>query len=152
MLYFAKCEILNETPVFVTFHFQYRVKLFFTEILMRYDFFGEIKHHAIRVECQFRGSPHIHFFLWILNPLKLSKKTIKKHFAFLDQTIHSFLPDQTIDKDLYHLVNLCQTHQHSKSCKKYKSEPTLYKFGCFFIDRTLVAVLPDQFVDILKKS
>ena len=138
--------------MFVTFHFQYRVKLFFKEILMRYDLSGEIKYHAIRVESQFCGSPHIHFFLWILNPLKLSKKTIKKHFAFLDQTIHSFLPDQTIDKDHYHLVNLCQTHQHSKSCKKYKSEPTLYKFGCFFIDRTLVAVLPDQFVDILKKS
>ena len=29
--YFQKCEILNENPVFVARHFQYRVEVFFTK-------------------------------------------------------------------------------------------------------------------------
>ena len=48
--------------------------------------------------------------------------TIMEYVAFLDQTIHSFWPDQTNDKELYGLVKLYQTHQHSKLCRKYKSK------------------------------
>ena len=140
MSYFQKCEILNENPVFAARDFQYRVEAFFTE---------KIKYYAIRVEFQFHGSSQIHYFLWILNPVKLSKETIKEHVAILDQTIHS---DQTVDKDVYDLVKLYQTHQHSKSCRKYKSKPFRYNFGRFFTDRTIVAVLLDQSVDILERS
>ena len=32
--YFQKCEVLNQNPVFVARHFQYRIEVFFTEILM----------------------------------------------------------------------------------------------------------------------
>ena len=63
MSYFQKFEILNENPVFVARHFQYRVEVFFTEILMSSDLLGEIKYYAIRVKFQFRGSPHIDPFL-----------------------------------------------------------------------------------------
>ena len=143
MSYFQKCEILHENPVFVALHFQYRFEVFFTEILMASDLLGEF---------QFRGSPHICSFLCILNPVKLSKETIKEYAAFLEQTIHSFLPDQTVDKDLYDLVKLNQTHQHSKSCRKYKSKPCRYNFGSFFTDKTIVAVPLNQSVDILEKS
>ena len=90
------------------------------------DLLWEIKYYAIRVKFQLRASPHIHSFLWILNLVKLSKETIKEYVAFLDQTIHSFLPDQTVDKNLYDLMKLYQTHQHSKSCQKYKSKPCPY--------------------------
>ena len=92
--------------MFVSRHFQYRVEVFFTEILMGSDLSGEIKYYAIRVAFQFRCLPYIHSFLWIFNPVKLSKETIKKYVAFLDQTVHSFLPDQTVDKDLYDLMKL----------------------------------------------
>ena len=44
--------------------------------------------------------------------MKLSKETMKEYVAFSDQTIHSFLTDQAVDKDLYDLVKLYQTHQH----------------------------------------
>ena len=63
MSYFQKCEILNEIPVFAARHFQYRVDIFFTEILMGSNHLGKIKYYAVRVEFQFRGSPHIHSFL-----------------------------------------------------------------------------------------
>ena len=109
--------------LFVARHFQYRVEVFFTEIFMGSDLLGEIKYYAIRVEFQFCGSPHIHSFLWILNPVNLSKETITEYVAFSDQTIHSFLSDQTVDKDLYDLIKLYQTHQNSKSCRKRKSKP-----------------------------
>ena len=85
---FSDVLILNNSPVVVARHFQYRVDVFFTGILMSSDLLGEIKHYAIRVEFRFRGSSYIHYFLWILNPVKLSKETIKKYVAFLDQTIH----------------------------------------------------------------
>ena len=102
MSYFQKCEILNENPEFAARHFQYTVEVFFTEILMGSDHFGEIK-YAIRVYIQFCGSPYVHSFLWILNPVKLSKEIIKECVAFLNQTLHSFLLDQTVDKELYDL-------------------------------------------------
>ena len=102
MSYFQKCEILNENPEFAARHFQYTVEVFFTEILMGSDHFGEIK-YAIRVYIQFCGSPYVHSFLWILNPVKLSKEIIKEYVAFLNQTLHSFLLDQTVDKELYDL-------------------------------------------------
>ena len=62
MSYFQKCETLKENPVSVPRHFQNRIEVFFTETFMGSDLLGEIKYFAIRVEFQFRGSPHILFF------------------------------------------------------------------------------------------
>ena len=119
---------------------------------MASDLLGEIKYYAIRVEFQLRGSPHIHSFLWILNPVKLRTETIKEYVTFLDQTIHAYLPDPTVDKELYDLVKLYQTHQHSKSCRKYKAKPCRYNFGRFFTNKTIVAVPLIESIDILEKS
>ena len=102
--YFEKCEILNKNPVFVARHFQYRVELFLTEVLLSSNLLGEIKYYALRVEFQFRGSPHIHAFLWILNHVKLSIDTIEEYIKFLDPTIHAYLPDLTVDKELFEVV------------------------------------------------
>ena len=44
--------------------------------------------------------------------MKLSKETINKYVVFSDQTIHSFLTDQIVDKDLYDFVKLHQTRQY----------------------------------------
>ena len=84
--------------------------------------------------------------------MKLRKEAIKENVALLDQTIHSFLPDQTVDKDLYDLMNLYQSYQHSKSYRRYKSKPCHYNFRRFFADRTIVAMSLDQPVDTLGKS
>ena len=59
MDYFQRCEVLNGNPILLSRHFQYRVEVFFTEIIINGPL-GKVKYHAIRVEFQFRGSPHIH--------------------------------------------------------------------------------------------
>ena len=59
MNYFDKTKILNSNPVLLARHYQYRVEVFFKEIVSDGPL-GKIKHYAIRVEFQVRGSPHIH--------------------------------------------------------------------------------------------
>ena len=73
--YFTRCNILNQNPVLTAKHFQYRVENFFKEILLHKDSpIGQVAHYVIKVEFQFRGSPHIHAFLWLSNPQLLQKK------------------------------------------------------------------------------
>ena len=50
--------------MFAARHFQYRVDVYFTEILMGSDLKEGIT-YTIRVEFQLRGSPQIHSFLLI---------------------------------------------------------------------------------------
>ena len=69
--YMERCEILNSNQVLVARHFQYRVETFFKIIVVDGPL-GKVKYYAIRVEFQFRGSPHIHSFLWVLNAPKLT--------------------------------------------------------------------------------
>ena len=65
-------------------------------------------------------SPHVHSFIWILNPLKLSEETLGTYTGF--NAIHANLPELGEDSVLYELVNQYQTHKHSKSCRKYKNK------------------------------
>ena len=65
-----RCKYLNSNPVLIARHFQYRVQLFFKEILIDGPL-GKTEFYVYRVEFQVRGSPHIHSFLWIKNAPKL---------------------------------------------------------------------------------
>ena len=58
-----RCEILNSNQVLLARHFQYRVEVFFKEIIVDGPL-GKVKYYAIKF--QFRGSPHIHSFLWVM--------------------------------------------------------------------------------------
>ena len=137
--FFQRCEILNSNPVIVARHFQYKVEILFAEILMiPTGPLGKIKYYAIRVEFQVRGSPHIHSFIWILNPPTLSEQSIDEYVEFIDTVIQAYLPNENEDPELYHLVKT-QVHQHSKSCRKYKNIDCRYGFGHFFSDKTLIA-------------
>ena len=66
MDFFERCKYLNLNPVLLACHFQYRVEVFFKVIVVDGPL-GKVKYHAIRVEFQVRGSPHIHSFLWIMD-------------------------------------------------------------------------------------
>ena len=92
------------------------------------------------MEFQFRGSPHIHSFLWILDPPVLSSETLDIYKKFVDSTIQAYLPDEHQDKELYDLVKKYQTHRHSKSCRKYKNKPCRYYYGRFFTKETIIAI------------
>ena len=81
-----RCDVLNKNPVFMAKHFQYRVETFFKEIIINGPL-GKVTYHAIRVEFQFRGSPHIHSFLWIAGAPKLSVNNIYEYITYVDESI-----------------------------------------------------------------
>lgn len=78
MSYLDKCRLLNSNPVLLARHFQYRVEVFFKEIIVDGPL-GKVKYHAIRAEFQVRGSPHIHSFLWVIGAPVISKLTKEEY-------------------------------------------------------------------------
>ena len=86
---------------------------------------SNVKYYAIRVGFQVRGSPHIHSFLWVLNPPNIEDN--------ID------IPSETDDPLLVELVQTYQIHSHAKSCKKYKNTSCRFNFGKFFTSETIIA-------------
>ena len=78
MSYFERCSFLNLNPVLLARHFQYRVEVFFKEIVLNGPL-GKVTYYAIRVEFQVRGSAHIHSFLWVLNAPVLTDDNINEY-------------------------------------------------------------------------
>ena len=63
--YDEKCKMLNLNPVIAAKHFQFRVETFFTEFLLsKSKPIGKIVNYALHIECQMRGSPHLHALIW----------------------------------------------------------------------------------------
>ena len=146
MDYRTRCDVLNSNPVLLARHFQYRVEMFFKEIVVNGPL-GKVTYHAIRVEFQVRGSPHIHSFLWIIDAPVLTKETKDEYIRFVDQVIKASLPDVN-NPELFNLVKTFQVHSHSKSCRKYKNIDCRYGFGKFFTDRTIIAEpLPEHLTE-----
>ena len=77
--YQARAELLNSNPVLIARQFQYKVQVFFKEILLDGPL-GKTKYYVLRVEFQERGSPHVHAFIWILNTPKIGNET--EYLAF----------------------------------------------------------------------
>ena len=127
-------DVKNINSILVAKHFQYRVEVLFAEILMiPVGPFGKIKYYALRVEFQYRGSPHIHSFIWILNALKLNDDTIDEYIEFLDALIQTYLPEEAMYPELYSLVKTYQVDKHSKSCRKYKNVSCRYGYGSILL-------------------
>ena len=61
---FTKCGYLNQNPVLLARHFQYRVEMFLRVIFIEGPL-GKVECHAICIKFQVRGSPHVHSFLWV---------------------------------------------------------------------------------------
>ena len=113
MNYFDKTKILNSNPVLLARHFQYRVEVFFKEIVLDGPL-GKIKHYAIRVEFQVKGSPHIHSLVWVIGAPILSTTSEDEYVAFIDNIIKCELPNPQERSRLFELVRTYQTHSHSK--------------------------------------
>ena len=138
MDFFTRCAYLNQNPVLLARHFQYRVEMFFKVIVIDGPL-GKVKYHAIRIEFQVRGSPHVHSFLWVHDAPILNIDNISTYVNFVDGIVIATLPDVVTDPDLFDLVITHQIHSHSKSCRKYKNDMRQYHFGRFFTERTIVA-------------
>ena len=145
MCYEERYIILNSNPVLLARHCQYRVELFFKQIVVN-GLLGKVKYHAVRIEFQVRGSPHIRFLLWVLGAPKLSNETKDDYIRFVDQVIIANLPDPEHEIDLFNLVRTYQIHSHSRSCRKYKNVERRYNFGKVFTDRSIISEpLPEEF-------
>lgn len=66
----GRCSLLNSNPVLVERSFQYRVEVFFKEIVIDGPL-EKMKYCAICVEFQIRGSTHINSFLLTVKKSKL---------------------------------------------------------------------------------
>ena len=71
--YQEQCNLLKNNPALVARHFQYKVEVFFKEIILDGPL-GKTKYYAIRTEFQERGSPHVHSFIWIFNAPNIEKQ------------------------------------------------------------------------------
>ena len=136
--YHDRCNLLNSNPVLVARHFQYRVEVFFKEIVINGPL-GPCKSFVIRIEFQVRGSPHVHSFLWIVNAPSLTKNTKNEYIQWVDNIISAYLPNHVEEPKLFELVKTYQLHRHSRTCRKYKNQICRFNFGRFFCNETIVA-------------
>ena len=114
--YQERCNLLNNNPVLVARHFQYKAEIFFKDIIIDGPL-GKTKYYALRIESQERCSPHVHSFIWIPNAPNIKNEAA--YVKFIEQTINAQLPDPLNDPDLFELVKTYQVHAHSKTCWKY---------------------------------
>lgn len=90
---------------------------------------GNVVDYFVRVEFQNRGSPHYHMFLWVEGiPTNINNETISQLLSYLGKVVHTNIPDQHTDCELYTLVRKLQTHSHSKYCKPNEKSPCRFKF------------------------
>ena len=133
MSYKECCDMLNSNPVVVAKHFQYRLERLFRDILLTDNNpIGKILYHVIRIEFQFRGSPHTHCFIWVKYCPELSEENSEIFVNYIDKYIAAYLPDPSDSPTLYELVRTYQTHIHSKTCRKYKNLQCRFNFGHFY--------------------
>ena len=57
--YQERGNLLNNNQVLVARHFQYKVEVFFKQIIIDGPL-GKAKYYALRIEFQERGIPHVH--------------------------------------------------------------------------------------------
>ena len=112
--YFQRCNILNQNPVLTARHFQYRVESFFKEILLhRNSPIGKVVNYALKVEFQFRGSLHLHAFVWCSEIPALSKENSDFYATYIQNIVRTDLPDPNIEPELHDLVSQYQIHVES---------------------------------------
>ena len=103
--------------------------------LMKYVIHGPVKPLGIvkdffaRVEFRNRGSPHYHIFFWVGNvPNDINENTSKTVLQYITNTIHTHIPLETENPELYHLVKKLQTHSHSNYCMRSGKHPCRFGF------------------------
>ena len=137
--YFEKCNILNSNAVVLARHFQHRIELFLKKWCLLEMGNLLVTYYAIRVEFQFRGSPHIHSFLSIPNAPTLNENLTNEYVNSLDFTACRNLPSEQEDSRLYKLLQTFEIHSYSKICRKYNNMKCRSKFDRFFTEKTIVA-------------
>ena len=85
------CNLWNNNPVKETRYFHNKVEVFLKEIINDAPL-GKTKYYAISIECQERGTPHVHSFICIFNVPNIQNEAA--HIAFNEKTINSQFPER----------------------------------------------------------
>ena len=105
--YQKRCYLLNKNPVLVTRHIQYKVEVFFEEIILD----DKTKYFTTRITFQERSDSHVYSFIWIFNKQNIQNEDV--YFEFLEKNVQ--LSDYLNDPDQLELVvKTYQGHAHSK--------------------------------------
>ena len=99
--YQERCNLLNNNWVLVARHFQYKVEVFFKEIILDGPL-EKTRYYAIRIEFQERDSPHVHSFIWIFNALNIENEAA--YIDFIEKTINAQLSDHFNGPKLFELI------------------------------------------------
>ena len=72
-----------------------RVEVFFKEITVDGPLAITTKYYAelLPRKIPVRGSPHVHYILWVIDAPALTSNNKEEYVAFIDQIIHAFLPE-----------------------------------------------------------
>ena len=113
-------------PVLVAGDFQYKVKVFFKEIIPDYPL-GKTK-YAIRIEFQERRSPVVHSFIWMyINAPNIQNEDVC--IEFTEKAMNAWLPDHFSDPELFELVKTFQVHAHCGTYWKYNKNECRLSYG-----------------------
>ena len=148
-----KCKMLISNPVIVAKHFQYRLECLLKDVLLGSgDPVRKILYDAIKIEFQFRGSPHAHCFIWIKDCPILNEENIGDFITFIDKHVSTVLTGPVTSPVLHNLMKTYQTHTHFKTCRKSKNLACRFNFGHFSAEKTIVAEPLPTSMDKVEKN
>ena len=129
---------MNGSLVIVARHFQYRV-----ELLFKVNFLDEPlvnrNYYAARVHFQVCGSPHVHFFTWILNASYHSRDKKPFSIEWLHNMIRNGVPDGGNESELLDYAKNSKIHRHTKTSHKFKNKCYSFHYGRYFTDHAIAA-------------
>ena len=111
-------ESMCSDPLITATHFERRFKALLKYVIKGPQSpLGSVQDYFVRVEFQNRGSAHYHMFFWIKDiPQTITNDTTPILIEYINQVIHTNIPDKTVDPELHNLVKSLQTHKHTNYC------------------------------------
>ncbi len=118
---------MRHNPLMTAIHFERRFKALMKHVIhAKHKPLGNVKDWFIRVEFQNRGSCHYHMFLWV-DGIPSAVSDDPRLLSYISQVIHTDIPSQADDPELYQLVRRLQTHSHSQYCRP--TSRSICRFG-----------------------
>ena len=124
--YYERRNLLNNNPVLVVRHLQFKIKVFFKAIILEVHL-SKAKYYAICIEFQERGSPNLHSFIQIFKAPNNQNKDA--YIEFIGTMINAKLPDHLNYPELFEIVKAYPVHAHSRTCWKYNKNGCRFSLG-----------------------
>ena len=155
-------EFIRNNLLNATLTFNNRVKMFIKHILMNKGNPMTLQHYSYKVEFALRGAAHIHGVLWMdwesfkampknevesitsaLQKIKKDEKISPQERVAIAKFADLFITCSLKDYKTEDIVRSVNTHNHTKSCRKYGSS-CRFKFPRYPSLRTMVSVPVDK--------